>query len=115
MQGWLEVEEKELNTELNHLLGIQVWVRDYFNNKDICMKGMVEESLNSNRAFGILLNSEFYDIFMLYVVIINDFCALCVAVFSVLNVGIISQLLRVSKVMELINYELYDIIDENML
>ena len=35
---------------------------------------------------------------MLYVVSIDDFYVLYVAVFSVLNVGIISPLLRVSKV-----------------
>lgn len=34
---------------------------------------------------------------MLYVVIIDDFCALYMAVFSILSVGIIS-LLRLSKV-----------------
>lgn len=40
----------------------------------------------------------FYDILMLYVMIINDLCALCVDVFSVLSVGIVSSLLRASKV-----------------
>lgn len=35
---------------------------------------------------------------MLYVVIIDDFCALCVVVSSVLSVGMISPLLRVLKV-----------------
>lgn len=35
---------------------------------------------------------------MLYVVIIDDFYALCVVVFFVLNVEIISPLLRVLKV-----------------
>lgn len=35
---------------------------------------------------------------MLYDVIIDDFRALCVPIFFVLNVGIISPLLRVSKV-----------------
>ena len=59
MQGWLEVEEEEFKRELHHLLGIQVRMENYFNNKGVCMKDRVEESLNSNRAFGILLNFEF--------------------------------------------------------
>lgn len=58
MQGWLEVEEEEFRRELHQLLGLQVRMENYFNNKGICMKDRVEESLNSNRVFEILLNSE---------------------------------------------------------
>lgn len=47
---------------------------------------------------------------MLYVVVIDDFRAICVTVFSVLSVGIISPLFKVLKVYgidKVMNYMIY--------